>query len=219
MSKKIYSLSGAVCLLIALVFVLGSQEEAKRELNQNGIPDQASSTNKLKGNIRAELEVFNFDEAVTRADLIAKVQIERAIKEIDEPSPKTLYQASVLELLKGDEGLVNRTIDILQQGNSTWSFNNNTMFGQGDEYFLFLNKATVSNTYWILGEETGMYEVIDDGRIEKKSLYLDELTDIEDKVSTEMFKKNQKEVKDIQILYENKFMNKIVEQLNKNRSE
>ncbi|MFF2089428.1 hypothetical protein [Paenibacillus sp. NPDC058174] len=156
----------------------------------------------------AKLQVYNFEEAVKNSDLIIKVEIGKKVRELIEPSAKTLFQATIIDEWKGDPLLESKEINILQQGNSQLTFNDNDLFVERDRYVLFLKKAvTVSepNTYWILGEETGIYKDDSSGKLVKQSLYDKQLEDIEDKILTaNLQKKNRKEVQviDEQLLKE-----------------
>lgn len=207
----IFSITG-LCVLVLAVFAVFLYSE---------FIDSSDSPIKKVGSIKAELEVFGFEESVQKADVIVKVRINKNINEFNEPSPKTLYSAEVLEILKWDTSSNKDVINVLQQGNSEWSFNNNAMFIEGDEFILFLKNTTSGiygpNSYWILGEETNMYKVLGNGGIEKLAKFDPELSDIEDKKMTESIQKNNLESnieKDVQVLNENLFKNKIIE-LNK----
>lgn len=117
----IFSITG-LCVLVLAVFAVFLYSE---------FIDTSDSPIKKVGSIKAELEVFGFEESVHKADVIAKVRINKNIKEFNEPSPKTLYSTEVLEILKWDTSSKKDVINVLQQGNSEWSFNNNAMFIEG----------------------------------------------------------------------------------------
>lgn len=83
--------------------------------------------------ISGALEVFNFQEAVEIADVIAKVRINKLISEFDQPGSKTIFSAEMLEIIKGNHSLHPNLINLLQQGNSKTRFNNNTLFAGEEE--------------------------------------------------------------------------------------
>src|SRR5690606_31196339 len=119
-----------------------------------------------KCSIEADMLVLPFEEAILEAYLVAKLNIEQALEELDSPTHKTLYEASVMQVVKGDKELT--TIHVLQAGNSKCSFNDNPLFMPGEQYYLILNKASGNNPverFYIQGEETGMYKVLEDGYI------------------------------------------------------
>lgn len=162
-----------------------------------------------KENIEAMIEAYSFEESVERSDLIAEVAIVSKIKEIDDPSPKTLFEAKVVNRLKGDTN--QETIKVLQEGTSEWSFNGQEQFAEKEEYFLFLKKATGkdydgTNTYWILGAQTNTYKIIQDNKVQKNAKHEVELEDIEDKALSSV-------EQDLQVLDKEKFQNKIMDLL------
>ncbi|HCG4536301.1 TPA: hypothetical protein NJY08_005156 [Salmonella enterica subsp. enterica serovar Typhi str. AG3] len=118
-------------------------------------------------------------DAFNRADLVAEINIEEKLKEIDEePVPYTVFSATVEKVYHGN--IKDRKITIKQQGNTEWSFNGNALFNSGEKYILFLKEATVSEAnYWIIGEETGMFKITDSDTIVKLADRLEELKDIE----------------------------------------
>jgi len=116
----------------------------------------------------ALLQTYPFDEAVQQADVVSEIVITNHAGEIDEPSAKTIFSAEVVESYKG--GLeAGETIDVLQEGNSKVEFKGTRLFQVGEKYVLILKKATgfTEPTYWILGGETGVYEVVDDSTLIK----------------------------------------------------
>lgn len=128
----------------------------------------------------AEVESFYFEDAVNKADLIAQIEILDVLEEVDDPSPKTIFRANLVENVKGTSEKTE--IFILQQGNSTHVFNDNLLFEQGDNYILFLAETTgldIENSYYILGEETGMYKLTDQSTVVKIALRDEALDSIE----------------------------------------
>jgi len=125
-----------------------------------------------KTNVIGQLEVFSIDEAVKNADLIAEVEITGVVEELDDPLHKTIFSAVIGDAIKGDLS-PGTAIHIMQQGNSKTSFNENPLFETKDKYVLVLKKAVGMNsdhTYWILGEETGVFEELDDKTLVKWTL-------------------------------------------------
>lgn len=130
--------------------------------------------------IDAEVEVYEFQEAVSKADLIAQVEIMDIIEEVNDPSPKTIYRTIILESLKGRPET--SEIYVMQQGNSEYVFNGNALFEQGDKYILFMMETeglNIEDSYYILGEETGMYKLTDQLTAVKLSVQEDMLEEIE----------------------------------------
>lgn len=198
---------GVLALSIVLSVVGNGNEKAEAEQ-----PAQKS--------MQGTLEVYNFEEALDNSDLVVKVEVEQKTRELSEPSPKTLFQVKILDELKPDPSLSTDQIHILQQGNSEWRFNGNDLFSEKERYVLFLKKAVgidEPNTYWILGEETGMYKDSGTGKLLKLSYYDKQLEDIEDKELTADFLKDneKKNSKDVQVVDEQQFKDKIGKTLRK----
>lgn len=142
----------------------------------------ADTKPKPKGTVKAELLVYPFEEGVKEADLIAEVQITKKIEEINEPSPKTLFEATAIENYKSPNN--KKTIQILQQGNSEWTYEDNPLFQENDKYILFLKKYIgdeydSKDTYWILGAQTNTYSILSDNEVMKNAYYDEELSSIE----------------------------------------
>ncbi|WP_242227464.1 hypothetical protein [Bacillus cereus group sp. BfR-BA-01315] len=171
--------------------------------------------------IHGELDVSSFKETLSEADLVVKVKIGDKVKEFNEPSPGTLYNAKVQETLKGQAGA---DIKVLQQGNSDYSFNGNPLFTKGQEFILVLKKAVGlgENVYWLLGEETQIYQVVGDGSLKRWAAHdASQFEDIEDKAKTEaenkgvVIQRSQsveqtvKQKENVQILNESQFKEKV----------
>lgn len=141
---------------------------------------------KPPGRINASLQALPVGQSIATADLIAKVQINKIEKEISEPSEKTILDAKIMETIKPDAAIENKeTIRILQQGNSRFPFNGNKIFQPSEQYILFLKRAVGegydhTDTYWILGEETNIYEVLENGFLSKWALSDSDLSAIEE---------------------------------------
>ena len=88
--------------------------------------------------INASLEEYSFDESVEISDLIAEIEIIEKVSEIDEPSPKTLFNAKIIKVFKGElNSNKDNSIVVMQQGNSEWIFNNNKLFEAGENMYYF----------------------------------------------------------------------------------
>lgn len=161
--------------------------------------------------IDASIEVFTFTESVNQADLIADITVIEKEGERDEPSPKTTYKVIVNNVLKGDKNLINKNISIDQQGNSEWVFNDNAFFEKEENYILILNKTvgTDVSDYWIQGEETGMYKIINDGTVVKLANSLKELNSIEDTSTSKKDFNDKVGYKDFQVLDKELLIEKI----------
>ncbi|OPX46323.1 hypothetical protein CLHUN_01390 [Ruminiclostridium hungatei] len=116
-----------------------------------------------KGQISASIIGYSFDKSYEKADLIAEVEISEWLEEMNEPIEKTVFRASVKKILKNSESNSPEEINLLQDGNSDYTFNNYPLFKNGDKLLLFLKKAVgekFENTYWILGGTTGVFRLI-----------------------------------------------------------
>ena len=77
-----------------------------------------------------------------------------------------------------------KNIKIIQQGNQEVSINGNALFSKDEKYILFLKNVEEDSqyspdTYWILGEETNMYKIIDNNTIKKMAMNDSLLNEIE----------------------------------------
>lgn len=214
--KQRISFIGLIILAISIVvFIFLPKSDSNQEKRSAEMEQSDKGENQTKSRISAEIEVFDFNDAVDISDFIAYLVINNKLKELNEPAPKTMFNATVKKVYKGNEEI--KEIQILQEGNSEWVFNDNPLFSQNDEYILFLKRAVGkdfegTDTYWILGQETNMYSVLDDNKIKKHALYDDELADIEDKKMTQMAMEN--EGKEVQVLDKIAFEEKINKLLN-----
>ena len=201
---KLISFVSVLFLALATVWLVYTPKENSKASEKMGDVEISP-----RENIEARIETYSFEESVNRSDLIAEVAIVSKIKEIDEPSPKTIFEANVVNKLKGDTN--QETIKVLQEGTSEWSFNGQEQFAEKEEYIIFLKKATGkdydgTNTYWILGAETNTYKIIQDNRVKKIAKHEVELEAIEDKTLSTT---NQ----GLQVLDKEKFQNKIADLL------
>jgi hypothetical protein len=161
--------------------------------------------------VHGQIQIFPFEEAVNRSDLIAKVRIGKKSGELNEPVPKTVFNAQILETQKSDVKVELESIQIMQQGTDEILFNDNPIFNENEEYILFLKKAVGPITqeypdlYWITGEESNMYKVIGDQLVERQAFIKNELLDIQDK----SFASKQSSGKPTQILDEAELSKKI----------
>lgn len=114
------------------------------------------------------IEAFDFKRAAEEADIVVSVEISKLVEELEQPSPKTLWQAKLLTVWRGDATL--GTIHILQAGNSCADYVGSKLMKPQEQYVLFLKQAVSveqPDSYWILGEETTIYQVTEDGYIVK----------------------------------------------------
>ena len=163
-----------------------------------------------KGTVHPEINVYTFEEVVKKADLIAEIEITKKVKELSEPSPKTLFEAKILEGYKESKEL--ETIKILQAGNSEWIFDDHEPFKENEKYILFLKTAVGeefegTDTYWLLGANTNTYSVLNDNQIMKNALYDEELALIEDTVES----RSLSDSTDIQFFNKDVFLKKLDE--------
>lgn len=178
MRKRYYFWFGLILALGTIIYLEG-REIGDKKTSKNVVLENETVH---KNGIHAKLQTYNFEEAVNKADLIAEIEIEKYLEDIIEPSPKTLFDAKIINTFSGDTNLKN--IMILQQGNKEYSFNENPLFKKGDKYILFLKKAVGdrfdgTDTYWLLSEETNIYSVINNNLIKKWALWDEELSSIE----------------------------------------
>lgn len=160
--------------------------------------------------VEAELLHIEFEDQIIDADLIAKVKIGKLLDEFDEPSPKTLLEASILNVIKGNDQLT--SIQVLQKGNSKWIFENNDILQEGSEHILFLKHTdTVEqpHTFWIYGEETGMYADLGNGLLEKAAYPAPQLRSIETVSLSQSLSSQSETGRIIQIVYEDLFIDLI----------
>jgi len=177
--------------------------------------DSGRSTDVRAKHMTVELEDLGFEESIATADIIAEVKIESIIEEIDEPSAKTIFAAQSSKVYKNDADKL-KAINIMQQGNSQWIFNNNEQFKTNEKIILFLKKAVgYEDTYWIIGEELNYYKFItvdNEEYIAKWSKQEKVLSKIEKKSVKEKFelkfkneKSNDYKLKDTQLFLKQDF--------------
>jgi len=170
-------------LFLVFFLLLGCQNQADKNIveNQQEKDDAEIDDNqRTLDNIDGEIEIFEFKEAVRTSNLIAQVKIIESVEEIDGPTPKTMYRATLIESLKGTSDA--KEIFVLQQGNSDFVFRDNPLFKKGENYLLFLMETAdldIEDSYWILGEETGIYQLLDESIAVKWAVKEDELEKIE----------------------------------------
>lgn len=204
--KKILLLLGLGILLSACnneVNEKVSTEDTEKTLLAEEVPD----------GIQAEIIPFDSEETPKEADLVAEIIIGDKLEEVEEkPVPYTLFKAEIKEVIEGVP--VSQNIVIKQQGNSEWVFNDNELFAPGEEYIFFLKETTVSKgDYWILGEETGMFQVFGNEEVVKLADPLEEFEDIEidleESEKIEINSDNQEEFEEQQVLDKESFIEKI----------
>ena len=155
----------ALCIIGVWWYQWMKYQTAPAGFTVTNASDWNTPDNKIKGH--ALVETFTIDDAVQKADIIAEVAIKEKVKELYEPNEKTIYNAQVVQMIKGDLA-ADAAIYIMQDGNSKVSINDNPQFQSKEQYIFILKKAVgFDNTYWILGSETGVYEVIDENTVVK----------------------------------------------------
>ena len=161
---------------------------------------------------------YPFDEALELSEVVSEISIVKNVGEIYEPTAKTIFSAVVTKTFKGSVA-PGDAIQILQEGNGKVEFNDTPLFQPGEKYVLILKKATdfPEGTYWILGGETGIYQVIDDNSIVKWSKSEKQLQNIEIEGDIETTKLNGilelAKTKETQLLSKEKFEKLIKYQL------
>lgn len=213
--KKQYQL----LLIISFLLLLTACNYEKKETIEK---EEVNGNNEVfnpVGTISAEIQTYQFEEAIKESELIAEIEITEKVRELNEPTAKTIYKAKIIEGIKKDSKLTTDNLYIMQQGNSEWTFNGNEMFQPREKYILFLKNAIniqEEDTFWILGEETGMYKKIDDKYIAKLSLRDEALADIEEKKLSDELTKTEKNLKEIQVILKEEFKEKIKNSLKRN---
>lgn len=206
MKKTLGIISACVIGITASSYIYFSEVSSSDE-NKVNTTQQVSP----KGKVHAEINVYTFEEAVKKADLIAEVEITKKVKELSDPSPKTLFEARILEGFKESKEL--EIINVLQEGNSEWLYDDIEPFKENEKYILFLKTAVGeefegTDSYWILGAQTNTYSVLNDNKIMKNALYDEELALIED-VKTRTLTANQ--VSENQVFDKDVFLKKVEE--------
>ena len=207
--KKIVGIISACAIGItasSYMYITSDLHGKASSSNENKVITQQVSP---KGKVHTEINVYTFEEVVKKADLIAEVEIIKKVKELSEPSPKTVFEARILEGFKESKEL--ETINVLQEGNSEWLYDDNEPFKENEKYILFLKTAVGeefegTDTYWILGAQTNTYSVLNEDKIMKNGLYDEELALIEDTVKMRSLTDNDK-----QVLNKNLFLKKLNE--------
>ncbi|MFT4417329.1 hypothetical protein ACLM5H_26240 [Fredinandcohnia humi] len=213
--KKQYQILLIISFLLLLTACNYEKDTIEKEEGVNGNNEKFNPV----GTISAEIQTYAFEEAIKESELIAELEITEKVRELNEPSAKTIYKAKIIEGIKKDSKLTTDNLHIMQQGNSEWIFNGNEMFQPGEKYILFLKNAIniqEEDTYWILGEETGMYKKIDDKYIAKLSQKDEALADIEEKKLSDELTKTEKSSKEIQVILKEEFKEKVKKSLKRN---
>jgi hypothetical protein len=201
--KKKNIILGSIAILSVGGYLLFSQQTTSSKIESN-----PPSINK---EIKAELDVFPFDQAVHKADLIVRVKIKDKVGLVDGPIPKTTFEANVEEIITDKNNKSPKTVKIMQQGSEEVIFNGNELFKKNDEVILFLMEAkTLENAHWILGEETNIYKVVEN-EVTKYSLKDKQLEDITKKIYL-----SDKKDREFQVMDREKFIEKI-KSYNKNK--
>lgn len=157
-----------------LIFMTACSEETKKSVSK-----EVETIVEVPAGIEAQMVPFDLKGDTERANLIAEVTITEKIEEVDEkPIPYTVFRAEVNEIFKGE--LNRKEITIKKSGNSEWVVNHNKMYESGEKYILFLKETLASKSdYWVLGEDTGEFQIIDNATIAKLKVPIEEFKEIE----------------------------------------
>jgi len=177
-----------------------------------------TKSSSIEGNINASKVKYSFDEKVFKSDIIAEVKIIKKINEIDEPIPKTFFNTKIIDIYSSnsDEIKLNE-IEIMQEGNSKWTVNYESVFDVNDYAILFLKKATgYENVYWIISKYN--IDVIDG---KEYAVFINEtdneLSSIEDtekkKAIYDNLKIKNSEIENVQVFSKDLIINKIKEKI------
>ncbi len=206
--KRTYLFVGVAVLLILSAWILMKNNQSPESISSVAAAPAGNADNPIqKAKAHALLQTHPFNEALQLADNVSELTIVSNAGEIDEPSAKTIFTAEVTKNFKGDV-LPGETIYILQDGNSKVEFNH-IPFQSGEKFVLILKKATgfTDNTYWILGGETGVYQIVDDNTIVKWAKVDEQLKNVE--IEDDKQAKNgiqvEFETKDTQLLNKEQF--------------
>lgn len=167
-----------ILVVLGAILVITTACSTKNE--SSDFSSDLTEVEEIAAGIDAEVLSFNLEEAKEQADLIAEVTIIDKVEEVkQEPIPHTVFRAEVKKAFKGN--VKNEEITIKQQGDSEWTVNNTELFKAGEKYIFFLKETkSINADYWIIGEETGMFKILDDNEVIIKLLEpIDELKKIE----------------------------------------
>lgn len=196
-------------LILLLLFVI--LLAACNKENENGNSIDYGLVEEVPGGIEMETESFSLEGGIKLSDIVVEVIIKEKVEEVSvEPIPYTVFSVEVQELYQGN--IDNEMITIKQQGDSEWTVNSNKLFKEGERYIFFLKETKQSKSdYWIIGEETGFFQVLDSGEIVKLVESIAGLRDVEvDNVGD--YDKSSLDLKiaiDEQILDKQKFIEKL----------
>lgn len=152
----------------------------------NELIDFGNEEGEIELVINALLESYTIEEASEYADVVAEVTIIDTLFEVDDTIPYTVLEVEVNQLFKGN---TKEKFTIKQQGNSKAVVNAVSIFEKGNKYILFLKETgVVKSDYWIIGEESGMYQVVNDDLILKLLGDDEELREIEMKEDVKLSK-------------------------------
>lgn len=180
-------------LLLILIAILVA---CSSEIDESGTEALKGTDNVVVSSI-AEIEYYTFDEAMNKVDLIAEVQINNVVGEIEVPIDKTIFEVEVINVLLGN--VDQKYIKILQLGTEKVRFNDIDLFKIGEKYVLFLRETIdfPDADYWIQGEAGGVYKEVDN-KLVKLLGEDDELQDVQIVESSEIRK--PQEYRDRQVL-------------------
>ncbi|SEO90061.1 hypothetical protein SAMN04488134_11635 [Amphibacillus marinus] len=192
-----------IILFLSVLSMLSACTQNDTDLDKSLLDEE------VLGAIEAEVVSFNLESALIEADLVAEVTILNKLEEVkEEPIPYTVFNAKIANTYKGSSAVDNITIK--QQGDSDWLVNNIDLFQEGEAYIFFLKETKASKSdYWILGEATGYFQVVDNNTIVKLVESIPELNDIEIAKKSNYKILNSKTTLDEQVLIKEEFITKI----------
>lgn len=120
-----------------------------------------------KGTMSTSLiEGFDFNKTFKKADIIAEVTILEWLGEVTDEFKleTTTFRAELNKTFKSNEDNNLKEINIMQTGNSYYTIENSPLFKNGDKLILYLEKAEKEDGYFILGEQTGIFRIINAGK-------------------------------------------------------
>lgn len=183
MNKFVYLGLGFMLALGGMVYLTIKSQQNDIVIDEDVIvEDVIDKEDSEKKVMYGMTEAFSFRDAFKNADLIAEIEITEHVEDLNEPSPKSLFEGKLIKTYKNKKTL--DKIRILQAGNQEYSYDEFSLFKPGEKYILFLKKAVGdgfvgTDTYWILGEETTIYSVLGPNSIYKWALKDPDLSTIE----------------------------------------
>ncbi|QNU66727.1 hypothetical protein EHE19_018100 [Ruminiclostridium herbifermentans] len=118
-----------------------------------------------KGTMSTSVNGFFFDKSFEKADIVAEVTIQEWLGEIDSEDilETTIFRVSLEKIFKNNVDKNLKEVNLFQTGNSKRTVENSPLFKNGDRLLLYLKKTELEgykNTYYILGEQTGIFRIV-----------------------------------------------------------